>query len=307
MAEVRLSVGYKAEDYGLLTMRLRTLLPEEYQESFENVKPVSMGSAGLKYDEDGLVAWDEIWQSFCDLAMAGGPPHRGRLLEPGTRAEIALDPERYEAVCAELCRGVEMVSGLVAEPSGFRGWIDVECPSRAMAGWLARAINIENVSAHVDGMMLHLPAGPQYRVEKEIKNVVVSIAKTCHYWVGHTSVAQHRAIADLLKEMDGEAPLLQPPFPEADTREWNAVRERMMVKFADRTGLQVSGQAYAGWIGVECGSVQGAVWMMRMIVACNVLARREESALYVPVTSHEDDVVWAVARVYSMARAQGVL
>src|ERR1700761_5122739 len=88
-------------DYELLEARLKTLLPEEYQDSYEDVQPVSMGSAGLKYDEDGRVAWDEIWKSFCDLAMAGGPPHRGRLLEPAARAEIDLQPERYEAVMEE--------------------------------------------------------------------------------------------------------------------------------------------------------------------------------------------------------------
>ncbi|MEI4914029.1 hypothetical protein Q8G39_28685, partial [Klebsiella pneumoniae] len=66
----------------MLDLRLRTMLPEEYQASYEGLEPVSMGSAGLKYDGDGNVAWNEIWDSFCDLAMAGGPPHKGTLLEP---------------------------------------------------------------------------------------------------------------------------------------------------------------------------------------------------------------------------------
>jgi sirohydrochlorin cobaltochelatase len=48
-------------DYQLLQARLKTLLPEEYQDSYEDVQPVSMGSAGLVYDKDGRVAWDEIW------------------------------------------------------------------------------------------------------------------------------------------------------------------------------------------------------------------------------------------------------
>ena len=68
--------------------RLKAILPAEYQDCYEDVQPVSMGSAGLKYGDDGKVAWDEIWGSFCDLAMAGGPPHKGTLLEPGSRAEI---------------------------------------------------------------------------------------------------------------------------------------------------------------------------------------------------------------------------
>src|SRR4029453_14360386 len=66
-----------------LDARLKTILPEEYQASYEGMEPVPMRSAGLKYDSDGKVAWNEIWGSFCDLAMAGGPPHRGSLLGPG--------------------------------------------------------------------------------------------------------------------------------------------------------------------------------------------------------------------------------
>lgn len=52
-----------SDDHELLEARLKTLLPEQYQESYEDVQPVSMGSAGLKYGQDGRVAWDEIWGS----------------------------------------------------------------------------------------------------------------------------------------------------------------------------------------------------------------------------------------------------
>src|ERR1700753_2663463 len=128
-----------SDEYQFLEARLKTLLPEKYRESYEDVQPVSMGSAGLKYGKDGRVAWNEIWGSFCDLAMAGGPPHRGTLLEPATKADIKLDPEGYEQVTNELCRGVEMVTGLATEPSRIPGWLDVDCPSTSMAGWLARA------------------------------------------------------------------------------------------------------------------------------------------------------------------------
>src|ERR1700679_969414 len=92
-----------SDDHELLEARLKTLLPEEYRDSYEDLKPVSMGSAGLKYGRDGCVAWDEIWGSFCDLAMAGGPPHRGTLLEPARKADINLDPERYSQVVDEVC------------------------------------------------------------------------------------------------------------------------------------------------------------------------------------------------------------
>src|SRR3954467_7918688 len=92
--------------------RIKTVLPEQYQDSYQSVQPVSMGSAGLKYGEDGKVAWDEIWGSFCDLAMAGGPPHKGMLLEPASQAEIDKQPDRYAEIVEEICRGIGMVTEL---------------------------------------------------------------------------------------------------------------------------------------------------------------------------------------------------
>jgi sirohydrochlorin cobaltochelatase len=301
-----------SDDHELLEARLKTLLPEEYRDSYEEVQPVSMGSAGLKYGQDGRVAWDEIWGSFCDLAMAGGPPHRGTLLEPATKADINLDPERYKEVVAELCRGVEMVTGLAAEPSPISGWVHVDCPSTSMAGWLARAINMENVSAHVDGMVLHLPAGPRFRLEKEIKNVVTSIAKTCHYWLGHTSFAQHRAIADLFKMMQSESPLIQPPFSTRNTRTavFEKLRDTIAGKIHSQTRLQATGREYHGWLGVDCLNVRAAIWMMRVMVASNVLCRREGNFIYVPVNPSTDRngarIAGLLARAYRVASAQRV-
>jgi hypothetical protein len=301
------------DEYELLKTRLKTLLPEEYQNSYENVQPVSMGSAGLKYGKDGRVASDEIWGSFCDLAMAGGPPHRGSLLEPAKEAEIDLQPERYGQVVDELCRGVQMVTGLAAEPSEIPGWIHLDCPSTGMAGWLVRAINMENVSAHADGMVLHLPAGPHFRLEKEIKNIVTSIAKTCHYWLGHTSVAQHRAIAELFKIMEAESSLLQAPLSicNTPTLSFEKLRDGIAADIRCRTGLDTSGREYRGWLGIDCLHLRPAIWMMRMMVVSNVLARREGNFLYIPVNPSTDSngkrIAGLVARAHRVACAQGVI
>ena len=54
-----MNVGER-EALAALTLRLKMILPEEYQDSYESVQPVSMGSAGLKYGLDGKVAWNEI-------------------------------------------------------------------------------------------------------------------------------------------------------------------------------------------------------------------------------------------------------
>ena len=42
-----------------LDTRLRTLLPPLYQDSYEDVQPVSMGSAGLKYGQIGRASCRE--------------------------------------------------------------------------------------------------------------------------------------------------------------------------------------------------------------------------------------------------------
>ena len=49
---------------------------------------------------------------FCDLALAGGPPHRGTLLEPANPQDVQADLAGYERVLRELERGIRMVTGL---------------------------------------------------------------------------------------------------------------------------------------------------------------------------------------------------
>ena len=288
-----------------LEARLKAILPEQYQDCYEDVQPVSMGSAGLKYGDDGKVAWDEIWGSFCDLAMAGGPPHKGTLLEPGSRAEIEAERERYLDVEEEICRGITLVTDLEAEPSPVLGWVRVECLTEGMAEWLVRAVVMENISARCDGQMLDLPAGPGYRVEKEIKNVITSIAKTCHYWLDHMWPPQQRAIGNLFSKMAMESALVQPGQVEDEE-----LRDKMAVTLEQRTGLKASEHRYAGWLGVECSDARAAIWMMRALVVSNVLARREGTVLFVPVNAESDPggeiVVQSVGRVYGFARARGV-
>lgn len=295
-----------------LDLRLRTLLPEQYQDSYEAVQPVSMGSAGLKYGADSLVAWDEIWGSFCDLAMAGGPPHRGTLLEPGVEADIDAQFDSYDEVAEEICRGVRMVTGLRSYVSQTPGWVCVNCLGDGMAGWLVRAIVMENVSARRRGAIVELPAAPHFRLEKEVKNVVTVMAKTCHYWVGHTPAHQQRAIADLLLAMETESPLIEPDFQSVDGGARNHERASGIARIVEReTGLGPSNQQYSGWLGLECARVGSAVWMMRAVVASNVLSRREGTVLFVPVNPESDPrggiVSTSVTRAWRLASARGIL
>jgi hypothetical protein len=293
-------------DFDELEMRLKVLLPELYRDSYEQVQPISMGSTGLQYGADGKVAWDRIWGSFCDLAMAGGPPHRGTLLQPGRREEIGSEPERYRDAVDEICRGISMVTGLCAEPSPDPGWVRMYGTSAPMVGWLMRAIVMENVSARYQGLALSVPVGPGYRLEKEITNGVTAVAKTCHYWTEHMSETQHQDIAGLFRKMDAESPLIQPTDRDqkTDLDAYRHIYEASALAIQQTTGLYSSHHADFGWLGVECEDVPGAVRMMRLLITCNVASRREGTCVLLPVNPAVDpageSLVHALQRVHAV-------
>lgn len=165
---------------------LQAILPPRYQGDV-TVTAAPMSAADLIYNSNGQVAWDEIWGGFCDLALAGGPPHRGTLLEPVPLEQIAMNPEGYQRVWAELERGIRMITGLPIVASRSPGWIGIQCDSEDMALWLLRAIIVENVSVRREDSILYLPVGPDFRLEDEIRNVITVVAKTHHYWKEHRS------------------------------------------------------------------------------------------------------------------------
>jgi sirohydrochlorin cobaltochelatase len=258
----------KPEDrraFEALELRIQTILPEEYQDCYDEVEPVSMGSAALKYGRDGKVAWQDIWVTFCDLAMAGGPPHKGSLLTAGSREEIDADPDRYGRVVEEICRGIAMVTELKAAASPVPGWVRVECESTVTAGWLARAIVMENVSARCEGTALELPASPSYRIEKEIKNVITAVAKTGHYWLDHTGTAHKQEIRDLFSAITAESPLVQPALIGHDFRVHadQQLGRSMGARIQERIDLTPWTGQCDGWLGLVCPTVKAAIWMMR--------------------------------------------
>ena len=161
------------------------VLPPRYRDVTPSSAP--MGAADLKYDADGRVAWDEIWADFCDLALAGGPPHRGTLLEPASPEAVRAAPEPYALVVAELARGLALVARRPVLADAAPGWVGLVCDDEAMAVWLLRAIVVENVAVRREGSVLFLPAGPDYRIDGEIKNVITVAAKTLHYWTEHAT------------------------------------------------------------------------------------------------------------------------
>jgi hypothetical protein len=168
-----------------------------------------------------------------------------------------------------------------------------------MAAWLLRAIVMENVEARRDGRALDLPAAPGFRLDKEIKNVITVTAKTCHYWMGHVPRAQKQAIADLFVTLDERTPLVEPDWSGDGVRTASAeaVALRMAETIRRDLGLACSSHAYAGWLGVDCTSAGAAIWMMRALVASNVLARREATVLFVPVNPAADPDGTSVVRM----------
>jgi sirohydrochlorin cobaltochelatase len=178
--------GHGAGPLHELETRMAAMLPPRYRAPGGQVSPAPMGAVEVQKDAEGRVAWDAMWQGFCELALAGGPPHRGTLLEPVTREEAAADPQGQAAVVAELARGIRMVTGLETL-DGPPGWIGVACESEEMAVWLMRAVLVENVMARREGTTLYLPAGPRFSVAGEIKNVITAVAKTHHYWTQHAA------------------------------------------------------------------------------------------------------------------------
>ena len=165
------------------------ILPPRYQDPATNVSAAPMGAAALQFDDKGDVAWDEMWTGFCELALAGGAPHRGTLLEPVHEEAIAANPAQYEWVLNELERGLVQVTKLPVRRSPVPGWIGLECVDDEMALWLLRAIVVENVTVRREDNVLWFPAGPDFRLEREIKNVVTVVAKTTHYWQEHIAGA----------------------------------------------------------------------------------------------------------------------
>lgn len=276
-----------------LNERVRTLLPPEYRDGYEEIEPVSMGAAPLVMDAAGRVAWDRVWGSFCDLAMAGGPPHKGQLLEAAPALEVETHRSPYDEVVAEICRGIELATRLAAGPAPTPGWVRLAVDDSGMTEWMLRAITMENVSVRRDGAALLLPAGPGFRLHKEIKNVVTVVAKTHHYWSAHIGALQRRRIVMLFEDLAERSPLVAPSFEQADTAE---VAARLGARIHASTGLVPSDRRYHGWLGFNCPSVRAAVWMMRLLIVSNVLSRREGSVLFVPIDPRTDPAGDAVRR-----------
>lgn len=142
-----------------------------------------MPSAPMVYNDDGSVAWGDMWDTYCMLALDGGPPHRGTMLYAPVGIADPSDPQ-YDVVVSEIVRGIAAVSGLTATKAD-PGWIALEANHAGFAHWLVTAILEENVEAKRDGSRVLLPCGQHFTIKGEIKNVITAVAKTTHYYIEH--------------------------------------------------------------------------------------------------------------------------
>ncbi len=155
-------------------------------------KAAPMPAGPIVYREDGAIDWGNMWDSFCVLALDGGPPHREDLLQAPQSPDI--HSQGYQFAVAEIIRGIQEVAELTAVPAE-PGWLQIECRSDGQARWLADAIVEENVQARHKGNRLLLPVGDDFQLKGEIKNVITAVAKTTHYWQEHLAVEVKQALA----------------------------------------------------------------------------------------------------------------
>lgn len=273
--------------------QIKSILPPRYQHCYSDVQPSSMGSASLNYGKDGKVDWDQIWTSFCDLAIAGGPPHRGKWLALNESFAASAD-HNNAGVTDELTRAIGLVTNLeviCTKP----GWIGVVAESCPMAAWLTCAIIAENVAAYREKDVIYLPAAASFRVEKEIKNVVTALAKTCHYWSSHGPARQDQQAFAKLLDMVSFYPGSHPKTVADE------LAIQLQVKINDAVNWPTVVGSYDGWIGVACPDVETTIWLLRVLIVSGIMVRREESILYLPTGDGSKQQLYRVAHAFTEA------
>jgi sirohydrochlorin cobaltochelatase len=177
--DLRAWVLLKTEGRGLEGLEPRT------------VSNAPMSAAPFVYRDDGRPDWSAMWQGFCELALYGGPPHRG--------ADNPVEAENSESeamlvndAIMEIRRGIYETTGLFAEPAP-PNWMAVTCHDRRMAAWMCAAIILENVDARCEDEVLYVPASPDFELTNQVKSVITVVAKVNHYWQAH--LAEQEALS----------------------------------------------------------------------------------------------------------------
>jgi sirohydrochlorin cobaltochelatase len=155
------------------------------------VSNAPMSAAPFVYRDDGRPDWSAMWQGFCELALYGGPPHRGAD-NPVEAEQTDADAMTMNDAIMEIRRGIYETTGLFAEPSP-PNWMAVTCQSKRMAAWMCAAIILENVDARCEDEILYVPASPDFDLKNQVKSVITVVAKVNHYWQAH--IAEQEALS----------------------------------------------------------------------------------------------------------------
>ncbi len=142
-----------------------------------------MAAAPFVFRDDGTPDWSTMWQGFCELALYGGPSHRGEdeaLEKPTTATDEIVEDDMID----EIRRGVLETTGLSALPAPG-GWLAIRCDSKRMAAWLCATIILENVDARSEDDTLYVPGDRGFELKNQVKSVITVVAKTHHYWQAH--------------------------------------------------------------------------------------------------------------------------
>lgn len=153
-------------------------------EQQDKAKP--MAAAPIVYDDSGKVAWDKMWDSYCNLAKEGGPSHRGKDQSIIKKSHITPETEEYRAAMNEALRGVGLIVPYKLSEDND-GWITLELETSNKAKWFNEVINEENVEAKQNGKTILLPINDDFDVTHDVKSIITVVGKAHHYWKIHRS------------------------------------------------------------------------------------------------------------------------
>ncbi len=69
---------------------------------------------------------------------------------------------------------------------------------------------------------------------------------------------------------------------ETDPDGYQRVVDEITREITARTGRVCFANRYVGWIGIDCPNIRTAIWLMRAMTVENILARREDTVLFLP-------------------------
>ena len=230
--------------------------PRMYQDSYEDVQPVSMGSAGLKYgarrhrwrgtrsgERSATWRWPAARRTRARCSNRAPRRHRraARPLRGGRRKRSAA---------ASRWRPISTARPVARARLGAR---DLSQRRRWPAGCCARS-SWRTSPRSARGRRSTFPPRRTFGSRKRSRTSSPSSPRPATTGLGHMPCAQQRAIADLFATMAEESPLVEPALASDDGAEPSARRTvaPAWLRSIARHRAAPAPHRYAGWLGVEC-------------------------------------------------------